>query len=187
MSFSSRCVILRRWGRCLMASNLLRSPYSATAVSPIRGGTPETSFPHQAATPVDGRAFEGHWGPLAPPPPLAQPERVWRAFAPLELPLPGSEERRFPGKKGVEPTPGAKQGGRLGGHGRPRTKPRSFLRARRGRRNPRSRRLAGTRRACVSYFRLRSPRASLRCGALTKGGAPTPCRSQSHSRHLGKR
>ena len=26
-----------------------------------------TSFPHQAATPVDGRAFEGHWGPLSPP------------------------------------------------------------------------------------------------------------------------
>src|SRR5260370_3305370 len=26
-----------------------------------------TSFPHQAATPVDGKAFEGHWGPLCPP------------------------------------------------------------------------------------------------------------------------
>src|SRR5258708_10497030 len=26
-----------------------------------------TSFPHQAATPVDGRAFEGHWGGLCPP------------------------------------------------------------------------------------------------------------------------
>jgi hypothetical protein len=31
------------------------------------------------------------------------------------------------------------------------------------------------------------PQASVRCGALTKGGAPTPCRSQSHSRHLQKR
>src|SRR5580704_15415070 len=28
---------------------------------------PVTSFPDQAATPVDGSAFEGHWGPLGPP------------------------------------------------------------------------------------------------------------------------
>jgi hypothetical protein len=28
---------------------------------------PVTSFPHQAATPVDGRTFEGHWGPPSPP------------------------------------------------------------------------------------------------------------------------
>src|ERR1700730_14442839 len=37
----------------------------AFAPSPVNGAP--TSFPHQAATPVDGRAFEGYWGPLSPP------------------------------------------------------------------------------------------------------------------------
>src|ERR1700732_3412778 len=38
---------------------------SSRCVRPVNGAP--TSFPHQAATPVDGRAFEGHWGPLSPP------------------------------------------------------------------------------------------------------------------------
>jgi hypothetical protein len=48
-----------------------RSPYSDVPTSHTTGGERGEAtwnfLPHQAAMPVDARAFEGHWGPLCPP------------------------------------------------------------------------------------------------------------------------